>query len=117
RAIDLLRRHGPVEGARVLMVGVAYKPGVADLRESPALEIIGRLVTAGANVSYVDDRFATIEIAGVRVERVTRPQERRWDLVIVRSVPPPPELPWRRAQPLVLDTTYRLSDLPGRELP
>ena len=38
-------------GARILVVGVTYKPGVADVRESPAVEIIDELAAAGAHRS------------------------------------------------------------------
>jgi UDP-N-acetyl-D-glucosamine dehydrogenase len=44
----------PVKGARVLILGVSYKPGVGDVRESPALKIISLLRAAGAEVSYHD---------------------------------------------------------------
>jgi UDP-N-acetyl-D-glucosamine dehydrogenase len=43
-----------VKGARILIVGVAYKPGVADVRESPALKIISLLREQGAEVVYHD---------------------------------------------------------------
>ena len=46
---DALRAAaGPIAGARVLVVGVAYKPDVEDLRESPALEIMQALRDAGS---------------------------------------------------------------------
>jgi UDP-N-acetyl-D-glucosamine dehydrogenase len=51
-----------VNGARVLVVGIAYKRDVADVRESPAIDIIKRLVERGAEVSYHDPfipRFVT----------------------------------------------------------
>jgi UDP-N-acetyl-D-glucosamine dehydrogenase len=41
-------------GARVLLLGVSYKAGVGDIRESPALKIIGLLRGLGAEVSYHD---------------------------------------------------------------
>jgi len=44
----------PVRDARILILGVAYKGGVADIRESPALKIISLLHDRGANVSYHD---------------------------------------------------------------
>ncbi len=44
----------PVKGSRVLIVGVAYKGGVADLREAPALKIIRHLRELGAEISYHD---------------------------------------------------------------
>ena len=43
-----------VKGARIVVLGVSYKPGVGDTRESPALKIIAQLRDLGANVSYHD---------------------------------------------------------------
>jgi len=43
-----------VKGSRILILGVSYKPGVGDTRESPALEIVARLRALGAEVSYHD---------------------------------------------------------------
>ena len=45
----------PVKGSRVAIVGVSYKPGVGDLRESPALKIVRLLRARSAEVSYHDD--------------------------------------------------------------
>jgi UDP-N-acetyl-D-glucosamine dehydrogenase len=44
----------PVRGSRVLVLGVAYKAGVGDLREAPALKIIRGLRELGAEISYHD---------------------------------------------------------------
>jgi UDP-N-acetyl-D-glucosamine dehydrogenase len=44
----------PVKGSRVLLLGVSYKAGVGDVRESPALEIVAMLRELGAEVSYHD---------------------------------------------------------------
>src|SRR5271165_4201482 len=49
-----------VKGARVLVVGVAYKPGVGDVRESPALKIIALLADLGAEVVYHDPHVAAL---------------------------------------------------------
>jgi UDP-N-acetyl-D-glucosamine dehydrogenase len=46
-----------VKGSKVLLLGISYKAGVGDIRESPALEIVGLLRDLGADVSY-HDRFA-----------------------------------------------------------
>ena len=43
-----------VNGSRIAVIGVSYKPGVGDIRESPALKIIGLLREMGAAVSYHD---------------------------------------------------------------
>jgi UDP-N-acetyl-D-glucosamine dehydrogenase len=44
----------PVNGSRVLVLGVAYKPDIDDLRESPALDVIHLLNEKGADVAYHD---------------------------------------------------------------
>ncbi len=44
----------PLKGSRVLVIGAAYKPDVDDIRESPALDIIGLLRQKGAEVDYHD---------------------------------------------------------------
>jgi len=43
-----------VKGSKILIVGVAYKAGTSDMRESPALKIIDLLIDRGADVSYHD---------------------------------------------------------------
>ncbi|MDT0461763.1 MULTISPECIES: nucleotide sugar dehydrogenase [Streptomyces] len=55
RAAALLNEHGKsARGARVLLLGVTYKPDLADLQGSPAHEIALRLMELGASVSYHD---------------------------------------------------------------
>ncbi|HTS09290.1 MAG TPA: UDP binding domain-containing protein, partial [Candidatus Eisenbacteria bacterium] len=49
-----------LNGSRVLVLGVAYKKDIDDLRESPALTIIELLQKDGAEVSYHDPYFPTI---------------------------------------------------------
>jgi UDP-N-acetyl-D-glucosamine dehydrogenase len=44
----------PVKGARIAVLGVSYKPGVGDIRESPALKIITLLLALGADLRYHD---------------------------------------------------------------
>jgi UDP-N-acetyl-D-glucosamine dehydrogenase len=52
---DALNMHKkPVNGSRVLVVGVTYKPDIDDLRESPALDVIHLLKEKGADVAYHD---------------------------------------------------------------
>jgi UDP-N-acetyl-D-glucosamine dehydrogenase len=54
-AIRALGKHGKsLRGAKVLLMGVAYKKDVSDYRESPALKIISLLEKDGATVSYHD---------------------------------------------------------------
>jgi UDP-N-acetyl-D-glucosamine dehydrogenase len=49
-----------LKGSQVLVLGVAYKPNIGDMRESPALKLIELLQAAGANVSYHDDHVSEL---------------------------------------------------------
>lgn len=64
----LNERKKPVNGSRVHIVGVAYKADVADVRESPALDIIGLLEQLGAEISYTDPLVPTLRIAERTIE-------------------------------------------------
>jgi UDP-N-acetyl-D-glucosamine dehydrogenase len=55
-----------VRGARVLLLGVSYKPGVGDIRESPALKIIELLQKRGAEVAYHDPYVSELSALGLR---------------------------------------------------
>lgn len=51
-----------VRGSRILILGVAYKPNVDDVRESPALDIISLLRQRGATVAYCDPHVPQIQL-------------------------------------------------------
>jgi UDP-N-acetyl-D-glucosamine dehydrogenase len=81
---DALNDRGrPVRGSRVLVLGVAYKPDVADTRDSPALEIIDMLRAKGARVAYHDPHVPALSVNGwpLRSEPAVRPADH--DLVLV----------------------------------
>ncbi len=59
-------RQKSLSGAKVLVVGVAYKSDIADTRESPALKLIGLLRAAGADISYHDPFVPELPEAGLR---------------------------------------------------
>lgn len=59
-------RRKPLNGSRVLVIGVAYKPDVNDMRESPALKVIELLMNEGAEVSYHDPHVPTLVKKGLR---------------------------------------------------
>jgi UDP-N-acetyl-D-glucosamine dehydrogenase len=59
-----------VNGSRVLVLGVAYKPDVSDVRESPAIDIIRLLKSDGADVSYHDPFVAELWDEGVTLNSV-----------------------------------------------
>ncbi len=60
-----------LNGARVLILGVAYKKDVNDVRESPALSIIDRLRAKGADVCYHDPFVAHLSSADTPAEDCT----------------------------------------------
>src|SRR5205809_1153770 len=63
-------RRRAVNGARILTLGVAYKRGIGDIRESPALEILASLRKRGAEVAYVDPYVAAITLHGAVLKAV-----------------------------------------------
>ncbi len=70
---DALNEQGKaVKGARVLVLGVAYKSDVSDVRESPALYIIEGLRRKGAEVVYNDPHVETLQLeSGEELSSVT----------------------------------------------
>jgi UDP-N-acetyl-D-glucosamine dehydrogenase len=116
RAHELLAHGGgALRDARVLVVGVSYKPGIADSREAPAVEIIERLMAEDANVDFHDPYVPSLKIDGELMHGVD-PDPRRdksgfgpedYDLTIVVTVHPDHDYGWLRRCPVVLDCTYR----------
>ncbi len=115
RAHEALVEEGrTLRGARVLVVGVSYKPGVSDSREAPAIEIIRRLREQGADVHFHDPLVPRLQLDGGELESVD-PDPRRdptgfgpedYELAILVTVHPGPDYGWLRRCPLVLDCTY-----------
>ena len=60
---DALNEVGkPVKGARILVLGVAYKPDVGDVRESPALKVMSVLSRRGADVAFSDPHIGHVNV-------------------------------------------------------
>ncbi len=73
-------RRKAVKGSRVLILGIAYKRDIDDPRESPAFELMSRLMALGAEVSYHDPHIPSL------------PRMRSWpDLPPLDSLPLTPE--------------------------
>jgi len=61
RTVEALGRHQKsLSGAQALVVGVAYKKDIDDLRESPALRVMELLAERGAHVAYHDPYIASL---------------------------------------------------------
>jgi UDP-N-acetyl-D-glucosamine dehydrogenase len=70
RAAELLNRHArPVNGAKVLLLGVTYKRDVADQRESPARPLARKLLSRGADLSYHDPYVPDWQVDGQAIPR------------------------------------------------
>ena len=114
-----------MKGSKVLLLGVAYKKDIDDVRESPALSIIDRLRAKGAEVRYHDPfvkevRFddAHIEASGESLESVPLTEEelQKADCVII--VTDHSEIDYKRVcslSPLIVDTRNALNGELRRE--
>ena len=62
RALEALNEHSKaLNGSKVLVIGAAYKPDIDDMRESPALDVIGLLREMKATVEYHDPYIPSID--------------------------------------------------------
>jgi len=84
-AEGLNERKQALKGAKVMLMGVAYKKDVKDLRESPALEIISILNKKGAIVSYYDPYLPYLKIDGINLtgSKFTRQSLKTADCVVL----------------------------------
>jgi UDP-N-acetyl-D-glucosamine dehydrogenase len=57
----LNRNKQPINGSKILFLGVAYKPDIDDERESPALKIIDEVAQKGADIHYHDPYIPALE--------------------------------------------------------
>jgi len=86
RILEALRVAGKSgAGARVLILGVAYKPDIDDPRESPAIEVIEDLLRAGAHVMYADPHVPVLatETLVLRAQPLTDELVSTADCVVV----------------------------------
>ena len=88
RVIEVLNTvDKSVHGSDVLLLGVSYKPGVSDTRESPALKIAGLLLEQGAELSYHDPHVPAL--AGFDLHSVELgPAVAKADIVVVVTAHP-----------------------------
>ncbi len=116
RAGQVLAADGRIlAGARVMVVGVSYKAGVQDLRESSALPLIAALLGEGADVGYYDPLIPRIQLPdGGEMQSQDTPAGSGWDLAIVHTLHPGVDYSWVQDCPRVLDATYQFGSAPHR---
>jgi UDP-N-acetyl-D-glucosamine dehydrogenase len=116
RVTDALNsRAKSVKGSKLLVAGVAYKPDVSDVRESPAFDVIDGLLRLGATVSYVDPHVTEIDEPSLKMRSVSPfASFAPYDAVII--ITHHRSLDWKRMldeAPLLVDTRDALRDIPG----
>ena len=77
----------PVNGSKILILGVSYKGGVGDIRESPALKILRLLGALGADLSYHDPHVAELSESGL-VNSELEPALAAADLTVIVTAHP-----------------------------
>ncbi len=89
RAIHILNRHKKaINGAKILILGVAYKQDIDDYRESPAIRVIEELEKVGANVNYYDPWIGKYKENGVfreGIKELTPEVVASYDLVMITT--------------------------------
>jgi UDP-N-acetyl-D-glucosamine dehydrogenase len=124
QVISALNERGKaLRDAKVLVMGVAYKPDIDDLRESPAAEIIELLWAGGAEVSYHDPhvprfpkmRKYRIELASVPLTEQTL-AEHDCVLIVTDHTNVDYDLVGRHAQ-LIVDTRNAMAGVAGAKAP
>jgi UDP-N-acetyl-D-mannosaminuronate dehydrogenase len=86
RLQDVLNTDGvPINGAKILMLGVAYKADISDTRESPAYDVAALLAAKGAELAYHDPFVAEFLVDGQTIPRVDDPMSSagEYDAVIL----------------------------------
>ena len=73
-----------MKGAMILVLGVAYKPDIADMRESPALKLISLLHNAGADVAYHDPHVPSFDEHGLQM-RSAAYEPAAYDCVVIAT--------------------------------
>jgi UDP-N-acetyl-D-glucosamine dehydrogenase len=105
---DALNERGkPLKGSRILLLGVAYKSGVDDYRESPALALVELLRAKGAMVAYHDPFIPSVSHNGWQSQSVplTKAQLKRFDCVVIVTPHEGYNWAWVVAHaPLIVDT-------------
>ncbi len=116
RALDE-RRGKRLVNARILVVGVTYKPDIADIRESAALRVLEVAFSRGAHIAYHDPLMAQVTVRGVAFTSVDLDPVELASLDAVVLLTPHTTIDYDRiigAAPLVVDTH---SGLQPREAP
>jgi UDP-N-acetyl-D-glucosamine dehydrogenase len=116
KLMEMLNDHGKaIKGAKVLVLGVAYKKDIEDLRESPALDILVLLHQYGAKVAYHDPYVPKFSEGGHDYKSVPLDAKTLADVDAVLVVTDHTSIDWplvKRASKLLVDTRHVIANLP-----
>jgi UDP-N-acetyl-D-glucosamine dehydrogenase len=108
---EMLSANGRgVSGSRILVVGVAYKPGVRDVRESPGLAVIHMLRQMGGRVDYHDPMVEVTAVGDATLRSVALPEAEDYDAIVVGTIHPGFDYGWLRDADRVVDSSRSHSD-------
>lgn len=117
--VDELNKIGqPVNNARICVVGVAFKPNVADIRDTPATQIVDGLIRRGAYVTYFDPMVKEFSAGGRPIQRA-HPDASIYDAVVVLVTHDGHDYTWidQGGNTLVIDASYQMDAIKQRILP
>ena len=108
RTMKLLNREGKaLNGSRVLMLGMAYKPNIDDVRQSPALDVFSLLKKYGAEVTYYDPFVPSFSYQGAieKSVKLTAETVQEADVVLLATLHSDFDYEWiQRHSRLIFDT-------------
>jgi UDP-N-acetyl-D-glucosamine dehydrogenase len=112
----------PLRGSRVLVLGVTYKRDVADVRESPAIDIVSLLLSKGAQADFHDPYVKSLEISErdraevISSIELTEPALGEYDAVVIVADHSAYDYAWIADHArLVVDTRNATRHLKGRD--
>jgi UDP-N-acetyl-D-glucosamine dehydrogenase len=120
RAMKILNRHKKsLNGAKILLLGVAYKQDIDDYRESPAIRVFECLQGYGADVAYYDPYIPSIRhgsLAAEGLKALTAEALKQSDLVLVTAAHTKVDYDFvaEHAQ-LIFDTKNAMKDVKRRD--
>ena len=112
-------RSRAVRGSRVHLFGVAYKPDVSDVRESPALDVAELLLRRGAEVTYSDPFVPAVRAGALSMDAVTAEQALAGGIDCAVILTDHRGVDYRavaRDAPLVVDTRNALAGIDGAHI-
>lgn len=124
RTMEALNSHGKaVKGSRVLLLGLAYKANVDDMRESPTFELMDRFLELGAEVDFHDPHVLVVgptrehmNWAGKASVAWSPEIFSSYDCVVISTNHAAFDLPaLAAAAPLIIDTRNAMANVPTRE--